>query len=134
MPVNFDSDEFAEGIVKGFSFLLDHDGPWLIHCLKGKDRAAFASMLLEMLIGWTEDELIADYMLSYINYYKVEPGTEKYNMIVERDVKEIMRAVAGLGKGESLAGTDWRAAAEDYLLKHGMDKDSVVSLESFLTQ
>ena len=134
MPVNFDSDEFAEGIVKGFSFLLDHDGPWLIHCFKGKDRAAFASMLLEMLIGWTEDELIADYMLSYINYYEVEPGTEKYNMIVERDVKEMMRAVAGLGKGESLAGIEWQAAAEDYLLKHGMDKDSVVSLESFLTQ
>ena len=91
-------------------------------------------MLLEMLIGWTEDELIADYMLSYINYYKVEPGTEKYNMIVERDVKEMMRAVAGLEKGESLAGIEWRAAAEDYLLKHGMDKDSVASLESFLTQ
>jgi hypothetical protein len=49
-------------------------------------------------------------------------------------VKEMMRAVAGLGKGESLTGTDWQAAAEDYLLKHGMDKDSVASLESFLTQ
>ena len=134
MPINFHSDEFAEGIVKGFSFLLDHDGPWLIHCLKGKDRAAFASMLLEMLIGWTEDQLIADYMLSYINYYKVEPGTEKYNMIVERDAKEMMRAVAGLGKDESLAGINWQAAAEDYLLRHGMDKDSVISLESFLTQ
>ena len=55
-------------------------------------------------------------------------------MIVERDVKEMMRAVAGLGKGESLAGIEWQAAAEDYLLKHGMDKDSVVSLESFLIQ
>ena len=55
------------------------------------------------------------------------------SMIVERDVKEMMRAVAGLGKGESLAGIEWQAA-EDYLLKHGMDKDSVASLESFLTQ
>ena len=72
--------------------------------------------------------------MCYINYYKAEPGTEKYNVIVERDVKEMMRSVAGLGKGESLAGIEWRATAENYLLKHGMDKDSVAALESFLTQ
>lgn len=132
MPVNFDSDEFADGIVKGFNFLLEHDSPWLIHCLKGKDRAAFASMLLEMLAGWNEDELIADYMLSYMNYFKVEPGTEIYNMIIERDVKEMMRCIAGLEKGESIAGIDWKAAAENYLLKHGMDRDSIAALESFL--
>lgn len=30
-------------------------------------RAAFASMLFEMLIGWSAEDIVADYMESYIN-------------------------------------------------------------------
>lgn len=132
MPVNFASDEFGEGIVNGFSFLLENEGPYLIHCHKGKDRAAFASMLLEMLIGWSAEDIVADYMESYINYYNLEPGTEKFNLIVERDIKEMMRSAAGLEKGALLDGIDWKAAAEQYLLTHGMSETDIAAWKTYL--
>jgi Uncharacterized conserved protein len=41
MSINYASDEFAEGIVTGLTFLAHHDGPYLVHCTEGKDRAGF---------------------------------------------------------------------------------------------
>lgn len=132
LPINFDSDEFGEGIVQGFAFLADRETPYLVHCMEGKDRAGFAAMMLEMLMGWSENEIVADYMVSYANYYGIEAGTEKYVMIAEKNVKEMMRAVAGLAQGASLEGTDWKASAEAYLTKHGMTESTLKALEQKL--
>ena len=134
MPINFASVEFGRGIVKGFSFLLEKKGPYLIHCLKGKDRAAFASMLAEMLLGMGRDEILTDYMLSYTNYYKVKPGSEKYNMIMEREALAMMHAIAGLKKGASLGGINWQAAAAQYLIAHGMGKSAVAAFKAYLAE
>lgn len=95
-------------------------------------RAAFASMLFEMLIGWSAEDIVADYMESYINYYNLEPGTEKFNLIVERDIKEMMRSAAGLEKGALLDGIDWKAAAEQYLLTHGMSETDIAAWKTYL--
>ena len=132
LPINYDSDEFGEGIVKGFAFLADRETPYLVHCVEGKDRAGFAAMMLEMLMGWSDSEIVADYMVSYANYYRIEPGTEKYGMIVEKNVKEMMRSVTGLVQGASLEGIDWKAAAEAYLTKHGMTESALKALEQKL--
>ena len=132
LPINFDSAEFGEGIVKGFTFLANEEPPYLVHCMEGKDRAGFAAMLLEMLMGWSEDQMVADYMISYTNYYGIQPGTEKYAMIADKNVKEMMRSVAGLEKGAFLAGVDWQAAAEAYLLRHGMAEEALYTLEQKL--
>ena len=132
LPINFSSDEFGEGIVKGFAFLAEQDTPYLVHCTEGKDRAGFASMMLEMLMDWSESEIVADYMTSYTNYYGIEAGTEKYNMIAEKNVKEMMRSVAGLETGAALEGVDWKAAAEAYLTGHGMTEDALKTLEQKL--
>lgn len=134
MPVNFSSDEFAEGIVKGLTFLSEHEGPYLVHCTEGKDRAGFTAMLLEALMGAKPEDIVADYMLSYVNYYHLDPGkdAEKYEMLAEKNVKEMLRAVAGLEKGASLEGVDLAAAAERYLTSHGMTEASLSALKANL--
>ena len=132
LPVNFASDEFSAGIVKGFTFLSQQDTPFLVHCTEGKDRAGFAAMMLEMLMGWNENEIVADYMVSYANYYGIETGTEKYDMIEEKNVKEMMRSVAGLETGAPLEGIDWKAAAEAYLMGQGMGESALKTLEQKL--
>jgi len=132
LPINFTSDEFGEGIVRGLVFLSENEGPYLVHCTEGKDRAGFASMMLEMLMNASLEEIIADYMLSYENYYGVEPGTEKYQMIAEKNIMEMLRAVAGLEKGASLEGVDLRAAAEAYLTAHGMTAEAIAALRANL--
>ena len=132
LGIDFNSDGFAAGIVKGFTFLAENDTPWLVHCTEGKDRAGFVAMMLEALMGWSEAQIVADYMLSYENYYGIEPGTEKYNLIAEKNVKEMMRAVAGLDAGASLEGVDLQAAAENYLLSHGLEEETLKLLETKL--
>ena len=133
MPANFTSEEFANGIVRGFTFLADHETPFLLHCTEGKDRAGFAAMLLEMLAGFDTDEIIADYMLSYENYYQIEAGSEKYNLIMEKNILQMMRMIAGPESETSLEGTDWKAAAEQYLTAHGMNAGTITVLESRLS-
>lgn len=134
MPVNFASEEFAGGIVAGLTFLSGHETPYLVHCTEGKDRAGFASMILEALMGASLDEIVADYMLSYENYYHLDPvdDAEKYDMIAEKNVKEMLRAVAGLEKGAPLEGVDLQAAAEAYLTGNGMAQEAVDALKAKL--
>ena len=132
MSIDFISEAFANGIVKGFTFLSEHETPYLVHCVEGKDRTGYAVMLLEMLAGFNTDAIITDYMTTYVNYYGIEVGSEKYDMLTEKNIKEMMRAVAGLEKGASLEGIDWQAAGEQYLLSLGMDADAVSRLKANL--
>lgn len=134
MPLNFGSDDFAQGIVKGLTFLAEHEAPYLVHCTEGKDRAGFTSMLLEALMGAKLDEIVTDYMTSYVNYYHLDPQAEnaKYQMIAEKNIMEMLRTVAGLEKGASLEGVDLAAAAEGYVLSHGMTAAALNALKANL--
>jgi len=134
MPVNYSSDEFAQGVVKGLTFLAGKEAPYLVHCTEGKDRAGFTSMLLAALMGATQEEIVADYMLSYVNYYGIDPVAEadKYNMIAEKNVMDMLRTVCGAEKGAALNDADIAAAAEAYLTKHGMAADAIAALKANL--
>ena len=130
MPINFSSDEFAEGIVKGFTFLSENEAPYLVHCTEGKDRAGFACMLLEMLMGASLDEVVNDYLLSYVNYYHIDPETEadKLDMIAKKNVYEMIRTVAKLETIDDVQYVDLPNAAGHYLLDHGMDENALLTL------
>ena len=91
-------------------------------------------MILEMLAGFNADEIIADYMLSYTNYYGILAGTEKYAMIADKNIKEMMILVAGAEKGSDLDSIDWKAAAERYLAAHGMSLDAIAALKAKLSR
>ena len=134
MPVNFASDEFAEGIVKGLTFLSENEGPYLVHCTEGKDRAGFTAALLEALMGAKLEEIEADYLQSYVNYYHLdtEADADKCQMIVEKNVHEMLRAIAGLEKVADLARLELVKAAESYLTGHGMTVEAVSALKASL--
>lgn len=134
MPINFTSDEFAEDIVKGLSFLAGQETPYLVHCTEGKDRAGFGSMILEALMGATEEEIVDDYLTSYENYYHLnrEENADQLNMIADKNIRVMLRTVAGLEKDADLSGTDLAAAAEAYLLAHGMEPDALAMLKEKL--
>lgn len=134
MPVNYASSEFAAGIVKGLNFLSEHEAPYLVHCTEGKDRAGFTSALLEALMGATLEEIKTDYMLSYVNYYHLDPAADavKYDLIAEGNVMQMLRAIAGLEKDADLTGVDLAKAAEDYMLKNGMSAEAIAALKASL--
>ena len=134
MTINFAYDEFAEKIVEGLTFLAGQEPPYLIHCDEGKDRAGFGSMIVEMLMGASEEEIVADYLVSYQNYYHLdnEADAEKLEMIAGKNIREMIRTVAGLEKGANLANVDLAAAAESYLIVHGMDEADLEALREKL--
>lgn len=132
MPVNYASDEFAGGIIKGLTFLAGREGPYLIHCTEGKDRAGFTAALLEALMGASLEEITADYMESYVNYYHMTAADSRYDLIAQGNVMEMLRAVAGLDKGADLSQTDLAKAAETYLTAHGMQAADVAALKANL--
>ena len=60
------------------------------------------------------------------------PGTEQYEMIAERNIRAMLRTVAGLEKDAPLADVDLQAAAVNFLLAHGMSDETVAALQEKL--
>jgi len=129
MNLAYASDEFRANVIKGLVFMADHRGPYLIHCTEGKDRTGFVAALLEALMGATKDEIVADYMESYLNYYDVQPGTEKYNLIAQ-DVLGMLKVITG---ATDLDKADLAAGARNYLLAGGMKAEQIDSLMTHLS-
>ena len=88
LSVDFSAPEFEAGLAQGFRFIIENDGPYLVHCNEGKDRAGFSSAILECLMGADVDEVLDDYMVTYYNYYGVEPGSAQYTAIAEGNLKK----------------------------------------------
>ncbi len=102
MGVDFKAQEFQNKLRQGLLFMVDHPGPYLVHCNEGKDRAGFVAALLEALMGATVTEIKEDYMITYSNYYGVEYGSEQYEKIADSNILESLRDMAGLPKGADL--------------------------------
>lgn len=129
MGLAYSSDEFRNNIVKGLEFMIENEGPYDFHCTEGKDRAGFMGALLGSLMGATQDEIVEDYMQSYINYYGVEKGTDKYDIITE-DVLAMLKIING---NQDLENADLVLGAEAYLVEGGMTFKQVASLKSKLS-
>ena len=132
MGVDYKSEDFQSKLKTGLEFIIAHEGPYAIHCNEGKDRAGFTAILLEALMGASQDEIVADYMVSYENYYHVEKGSEQYDLISEVAVG-MLRDLAGLEKDADLSEVDLQKAAEDYLTGIGLTADQISALTARLS-
>ena len=126
LGVDFAAADFAAGLAEGFRFIATHEGPYLVHCNEGKDRAGFTAAVLECLMGASADEVVADYMVTYYNYYGVEPGTEQYDVIANANIRKSLATAFGV---EGIDGQDLAALAENYLLSIGMTAEEIAALK-----
>lgn len=129
MGLAFSSEDFKESIIKGLIFMSENQGPYLFHCTEGKDRAGYFAALVESLMGAKKDEIVKDYMQSYINYYGVAEGTEKYN-VISQDILAMLKVIAG---NEDLDSADLAMAAEKYLISGGMTAEQINKLKTNLS-
>ncbi len=129
LGVDFSAEDFSAGLAEGFRFIAANEGPYLVHCNEGKDRAGFTSAVLECLMGASAEEVVADYMVTFHNYYGVEPGTEQYDVIASANICRSLATAFGV---ESIEGQDLQALAEAYLLKIGMTADEITALKTAL--
>lgn len=134
MGVDIAGEDFGKKLAEGLRFLNNNDGPYLIHCTEGKDRAGFASAVLECLMGAKLEDVVADYMTTYENYYGVEKGSEQYAAIANSNIMaSLTTIVCGYEKGSDISGVDLKAAAESYLIRTGMTADEIAALRAKLS-
>ena len=129
--LDFTNEENQAKLAEGLTFMAAHEGPYLIHCKEGKDRTGFVSALLECLMGATAEEIIADYMITYYNFYGVEPGTEKYDAIERDNLEKNLRGAFGV---EDIRQADLALCAENYLRSIGLSDETISALKTNLAR
>ncbi|WP_405329851.1 tyrosine-protein phosphatase [Fibrobacter sp.] len=127
---------FKKGLVKGLRYMIEHDGPYLLHCTYGMDRTGFTIAVLEALMGATADEIKSDYATTHKNFYNVIDG--KHVDLTAKQVELlqtiIVRLMQNAYKVENVDVSDFEnadlaAAAEKYLLALGMEKSEIEALK-----
>jgi protein tyrosine/serine phosphatase len=114
MDFNYKSDQFSLKLYKGFKFILEHKGHYLIHCLQGIDRTGFIVMILEMLTEANKKEIINEYMMSFLERPGFEKGSEQYRVEKNNFLKILIEInnFAEISREDDLVN-----AAENYVSK-----------------
>ena len=135
LSVSYSSDDFAQKLAAGLIEMSEHEGPYLVHCLEGKDRTGFVCALLEALCGATYDEMLDDYMITYQNYYGItrESDPDKYDVIADLNLNGMLQYLAGVDDDADLSAIDYSGYARDYLVNGGMTDEQVDALVQRLT-
>ena len=147
LGVDFASDDFKAGLARGLRFFAENPGTYAVHCTEGKDRAGFTSALLECLMGATFDEVLADYMATYYNYYGVQKSLtravsdNKYDAIAGSNIIKILcdafeltdTTGLGLTNAELLAQADLAAEATEYIQSLGLTDAEIEQLKQNLS-
>ena len=133
MGVSFKTREFQASLSEGLTFLASKEGPYLVHCTEGKDRAGFTSALLSALMGLTYQEIVEDYMTTYENYYHIEKGSEQYEAVKKSNIDSMLSFIASV-ESDKLSQVDLSLKAEEFLLAIGMEKETVRKLKENLAK
>ena len=81
-------------------------------------------------MGASAEEVTADYMITYANFYGVEPGTEQYDIIVRSNIAKTLAAAFDV---ESIYDADLADEAAAYLLEIGMTSEEIDTLKTRLS-
>ncbi|MDY2636587.1 MAG: tyrosine-protein phosphatase [Phascolarctobacterium sp.] len=81
-------------IAEAFRFMLDNDGPYLVHCRLGRDRAGIFSMLCSALAGASIEDLRKDYLQTFCNYYHIKPQSYEYEILRKFKADKIIYYIA----------------------------------------
>ena len=139
IPPEFFSTSFKEGLVKGFRYMIEHDGPYLVHCTYGMDRTGFMIAVLEALMGATTEEIQDDYAKTFSNYFTVidskqvtlnDQQVDFFKSVVLRNLRAVYHA-EGIEVPET-DDADWVTATENYLEKLGMTPQEISELKDRL--
>ena len=139
IPPEFFSTSFKEGLVIGFRYMIEHDGPYLVHCTYGMDRTGFMIAVLEALMGATTEEIQDDYAKTFSNYFTIidskqvtlnEQQVNFFKSVVLRNLRAVYHA-EGIEVPET-DDADWVTATENYLEKLGMTPQEISELKDRL--
>ena len=129
MGYDFTSAEFGEKVKACVLFLIENEGPYLVHCKEGKDRTGMLCAILECFAGASVEEVKADYMATYRNFYHVEQGDETYDVILRNNLVKTLCSLFGVENPET---ADLREKAGSYLNSIGLTGKQLDALRAKL--
>ena len=129
------ADDYNNRLMAALKELPSHPAPYVVHCMEGKDRTGYVCALLEGLCGATYEEMVADYLITYDNYYHITPEKDPdiCNALVSLRLNPCLMHYAGVDDESQLPDIDYSQAFSDYLLSHGMNQQQVNALVQVLT-
>lgn len=134
MGVDMYAADAIEDLKNGLEFMVENPGPYAFHCTEGKDRAGYYAMLLEALMGATVQDIVADYMLSFENYYFVKADTEQWSKIAASNIEKDLIKLTGAKDIVEAGEADLAAAAEKYMIETiGLTQEQVNTLKTNLS-
>lgn len=136
MGSGYSTTTYATKLVTGLRFMLNHNGPYYIHCMEGKDRTGFVCFLIEALAGATYEEMKIDYMTTYYNYYKfsLENDPSKYNAVVNLYFDSFVECLDSQTKKEDYPSINLVSSAKEYLKMGGMNESEISSFITLISK
>jgi protein tyrosine/serine phosphatase len=129
------ADDYNNRLIAALKELPSHPAPYVVHCMEGKDRTGYVCALLEGLCGATYEEIVADYLITYYNYYLINPINDRdlCNALVSLRLNTCLMYYAGVSDEAQLPSVDYAQAFSNYLLSHGMSQQQLDALIHALT-
>ena len=129
------ADDYNAKLIEALKQLPSYPAPYVVHCLEGKDRTGYVCALLEGLCGATYDEIVADYLVTYKNFYNVTPENayDICKSLLSLKLHICLMYYTGIYDEAQLPTVDYVEAFSDYLLTHGMNQQQLNELIQVLT-
>ena len=129
------AEDYNNRLIEALKKLPSYPGPYVVHCMEGKDRTGYVCALLEGLCGATYKEIVDDYLVTYKNYYDVTQTKDPNlcNTLVSLRLNTCLMYYAGVSDEAELPNVDYAKAFANYLLSHGMSQEQLDDLVRVLT-
>ena len=119
---------FNRKLKEGLKFMINCNGPYLVHCYAGVDRAGFVIAILEALMGASIKEICDDYLLSFDSEY-----TSSFTTYFDRREKQIFDQFEKISGEETINDENIQIIAQNFLLKDvGLSADELNKLTKAL--
>lgn len=132
LTANYTSKEFYSQLTESLAELSHCPTPYHIHCTEGKDRCGYVCAILEALCGASYDEIVADYIISFDNYFGDSMSPEGKQMFVRDNLNHCLMFYTGAPSSEELHTINLQQAITDKLTEFGMKCEDLERLKTRL--
>ncbi len=128
--------EFCQKLCSSIYEMIQNKGPYLINCTEGKDRTGYAATLIEALCGASYEELRADYLKTYSDFYNISEETdpERVAAIMETSFDPIVEAMFCTEAGDDIHTIDYAEKARQFFLRGGLTEEQIDEILSVITE
>ena len=135
LKVDPTAEDYNNRLIAALKELSSRPAPYVVHCEEGKDRTGYVCALLEGLCGATYEEIVADYLITYNNYYGISPqkDSDLCKAILSLRLNPCLMHYASVSDEAQLPNVDYAKAFASYLLSHGMSQQQLDALVQTLT-